>query len=442
MLQLTEVVKQIEAEIQTTQCQESATATILSIPAFDDIDVKQHQTIITDLEKERQRLEESNDLVKELKSRLTEVEQQEETLTSEYDQSQQEQGRLKLEIQNVQHMLESARLNLDDLKSRGIYESHAGSFASIETELGKRPLTINDFDERMLVWKRELQQNIRKLKEPIERLVDRLIEAMSRYLREFTEEADDLVARPEALESFLGRLEQIQEDDLPRYESRFKSRLNDQISKEIGVFNTLLLQEQQQIKSRINQLNKALKSVDYSSGTFMQLNAQPLKDKEIAQFRKLISECMDGSLEHTEAAYEQRYARIVKLVKQLSDKEKKTWKSKVLDVRNWYNFTAEEIVRETGAIRSSYSGSSGQSGGEKAKLAFTILVAALAYQFDIDPAKMSPGRFHFVVIDEMFSKVDDQNAEYALRLFQQFGLQLLIVAPLDAKAASHGAFRR
>lgn len=34
----------------------------------------------------------------------------------------------------------------------------------------------------------------------------------------------------------------------------------------------------------------------------------------------------------------------------------------------------------------------------------------------------------------MFSKVDDQHAEYALKLFEKFGLQLLIVAPLDAKA--------
>ena len=34
----------------------------------------------------------------------------------------------------------------------------------------------------------------------------------------------------------------------------------------------------------------------------------------------------------------------------------------------------------------------------------------------------------------MFSRVDDQYAEYALELFRKFGLQLLIVAPLDAKA--------
>jgi uncharacterized protein YPO0396 len=34
----------------------------------------------------------------------------------------------------------------------------------------------------------------------------------------------------------------------------------------------------------------------------------------------------------------------------------------------------------------------------------------------------------------MFSKIDDRFAEYALKLFEQFGLQLMIVAPLDAKA--------
>ena len=99
---------------------------------------------------------------------------------------------------------------------------------------------------------------------------------------------------------------------------------------------------------------------------------------------------------------------------------------------------AEDVLkredRQTGKTVSSYQDSSGQSGGEKAKLAFTILVAAIAYQYDLDPDQPARDRLHFVVVDEMFSKVDDQHAEYALELFRQFGLQLLIVAPLDAKA--------
>ena len=61
-------------------------------------------------------------------------------------------------------------------------------------------------------------------------------------------------------------------------------------------------------------------------------------------------------------------------------------------------------------------------------------MAAIAYQYDIALDRPTSNRFHFVVVDEMFSKVDDQHAEYALKLFEKFGLQLLIVAPLDAKA--------
>jgi uncharacterized protein YPO0396 len=78
--------------------------------------------------------------------------------------------------------------------------------------------------------------------------------------------------------------------------------------------------------------------------------------------------------------------------------------------------------------------SDGQSGGEKAKLAFTILIAAIAFQYNLDPERSASDRFHFVVVDEMFSRVDDGNSAYALELFRQFGLQLLIVAPLDAKS--------
>ena len=115
-------------------------------------------------------------------------------------------------------------------------------------------------------------------------------------------------------------------------------------------------------------------------------------------------------------------------------REEERWRDKVTDVRRWFDFAARELDAVSGEERSCYEDSAGQSGGEKAKLAFTILVAAIAYQFDIDPSDDDDDRFHFVVVDEMFSKVDDRYAEYALQLFEKFGLQLLIVAPLDAKA--------
>ncbi|MFZ4827128.1 MAG: SbcC/MukB-like Walker B domain-containing protein, partial [Phototrophicaceae bacterium] len=39
--------------------------------------------------------------------------------------------------------------------------------------------------------------------------------------------------------------------------------------------------------------------------------------------------------------------------------------------------------------------------------------------------------FRFVVIDEAFSKLDDENARYAMQLFEKLGLQLLVVTPMQ-----------
>jgi uncharacterized protein YPO0396 len=164
----------------------------------------------------------------------------------------------------------------------------------------------------------------------------------------------------------------------------------------------------------------------------MCLEPRPVRDREISEFQQAMKECLAGTFEGTLEADEARYLRIEKLVVRL--REEPHWREKVADVRRWFDFAAKEIDAATGKERAYYEDSTGQSGGEKAKLAFTILVAAIAYQYDLVPGRPSSERFHFVVVDEMFSKVDDQYAEYALELFGKFGLQLLIVAPLDAKA--------
>ena len=77
------------------------------------------------------------------------------------------------------------------------------------------------------------------------------------------------------------------------------------------------------------------------------------------------------------------------------------WRAKVVDVRRWFDFAAREIDVVTGEERGYYEDSTGQSGGEKAKLAFTILVAAIADQYDIVPGSRTSGdRFRFVLVGQ------------------------------------------
>jgi uncharacterized protein YPO0396 len=109
------------------------------------------------------------------------------------------------------------------------------------------------------------------------------------------------------------------------------------------------------------------------------------------------------------------------------------WTIAVIDVRNWFEFRADEYFRANDELRQSYSGASGKSGGEKNRLASTILATAIAYQYGISVHNRQTETFRLVAVDEMFSKTDDEFSTYLLELFKEFHLQLLIIQPLDAK---------
>ena len=78
---------------------------------------------------------------------------------------------------------------------------------------------------------------------------------------------------------------------------------------------------------------------------------------------------------------------------------------KVLDVRNWYQFAVEEYNYETLEQIRFYKDSGAISGGQKAKLAYTILAAAIAHQFDVFNFDNSARSFRFVIVDEALVRV-------------------------------------
>jgi uncharacterized protein YPO0396 len=252
--------------------------------------------------------------------------------------------------------------------------------------------------------------------------------------KSFPTKGQDLAIGIEYLDSFLGLRQRIIDEDLPRTNSDFANDSTKKVIHEIGLFRAELESERRQIEDRIEVLNASLKQLEYRPGTHIQLEPRPVRDREVVEFQTKLRECIESSFDNSPEANEARFERIRELVEKLRDENNRRWRDKVTDVRRWFDFVAAVINRETLETISVYQDSSGQSGGEKAKLAFTILVAAIAYQYDLDPEHPAPDRFQFVVVDEMFSRVDDQHAEYAMELFRQFGLQLLIVAPLDAKA--------
>jgi uncharacterized protein YPO0396 len=159
---------------------------------------------------------------------------------------------------------------------------------------------------------------------------------------------------------------------------------------------------------------------------------------EIRDFHSELRACTEGALTGSEDTQysEAKFLQVKRIIERFRGREGRTemdrrWTAKVTDVRNGFLFAASERWREDGAEHEHYSDSGGKSGGQKEKLAYTILAASLAYQFGLEWGAVRSRSFRFVVIDEAFGRGSDESAQYGLRLFAQLNLQLLIVTPLQ-----------
>jgi uncharacterized protein YPO0396 len=401
--------------------------------SFDAIDNARHEFEASQLTLECKRLEESDDRIQELKSQCSDRRSEAAGYQTDRDQAIAHRTMRERELQDGLRLLGIAQETLLKAERDGSLAIARVHFESLQA-LAKEPLSINNLGLLPAETERTQRYQVERLQERLVPAARDVTSGMTRFLKRFPDEQIDLDADVESIPSFRALFARISLDDLPKHEERFKRRLNENVVHEIGLLHGSLEDEREEIREKIEQLNSALKLLEWKSGTFMRLEPSDVQDREIQDFRRELSTCLSGTLDGTPEANEATFVSIEKFVSKLRDDGNTRWREKVVDVRNWFSFAAREIMKQSGEARSFYDGGSGQSGGEKGKLAFLVLVAAIAYQYDLDPDGGPGDRFHFVMVDEMFSRSDDAHAEYALDLFARFGLQLLIVAPLDAKA--------
>ena len=430
--QFNKLIGGLEVAIGELQAQQIAAKRVRQVADFTAIDFTSHAREKEALERERKSLEEDNDAIRVLRDRVVEVEAECQSLEVSRDRTIEAETEAKTDLSSGRKCIVNAESHLAMRREDGSLAKHREVFEVIRGRLERRDVSAETLFDVERDFNAEVNAEVTRLREELAPITTRLLGAMTTYLSQFPDDQADLAATVEYLTSFEGLHEQIRRDDLPRHEARFKEHMNEKVIHEIGLLNGAFQSERTEIVSKIDLLNQSLRQRAYRPGTFMRLEPKDVHEREILEFRDSLRDCLAGTFEGTLEADEARYVRIEKLLARLRDETR--WCEKVTDVRRWFDFVARELDAQTERERAYYEDSAGQSGGEKAKLAFTILVAAIAYQYDLDPARPSNDRFRFVVVDEMFSKVDDQYSEYALELFKRFGLQLLIVAPLDSKA--------
>jgi uncharacterized protein YPO0396 len=248
----------------------------------------------------------------------------------------------------------------------------------------------------------------------------------------------DIDASLDAAFEYENLLMQLDGDDLPRFVARFKELLNVNTINEIANFNAQLARERETIRERIAHINKSLAEIDYNPGRYIVLESQLSPDAEIRSFQQELRACTEGAVTGSDDAQysEAKFVQVKAIVDRFRGRDGLTeldrrWTVKVTDVRNWFLFAASERWREDETEYEHYSDSGGKSGGQKEKLAYTILAASLAYQFGLEWGAVRSRSFRFVVIDEAFGRGSDESAQYGLKLFRQLNLQLLIVTPLQ-----------
>lgn len=316
--------------------------------------------------------------------------------------------------------------------------AHRESYDALRARLhGKIPTRAEDCSTTESTLSDALFKRTERLNRELGGLGQSLAQYMGDVLRRWPELRSDMDASVEARAEFVALRDRVSRDDLPRFEAEFRDQLHKNAIQELAAFNNWLNRQASAIDDRVTRINEALGAVPYNPGRYIRLEKEQTTNQEVSQFRSDLRNLTNDSLVVDGEQYsEQRFLDVKRIIERLRGREgytesDKAWVRRVTDVRNWFVFSASERDLETHEEWEHYSDSDGKSGGQKEKLAYTILAASLAYQFGLEWGAAKSKDFRFAVIDEAFGRGSDASTRYALELFAKLGLQLLIVTPLQ-----------
>jgi uncharacterized protein YPO0396 len=405
---------------------------------FNDLDWQPLAVAISELEAEKRALEAASDLLQTLTEQLKTLEEKLKQIESALAERNKEAAKNEEKLEQANLLLVESWITVEEFEP----SQRDGRFVQLGTlraeALGEHTLTVESCDNREHEMRKWLQARIDTEDVKIKRLQEKIVEAMQKYRNAYPLETKEVDASVNAADEYRAMLEQLRVDDLPRFEARFKELLNENTIREVAGFQSQLVKEQRTIRERIELINGSLEQIDYNPGRFILLEMQDNPDVEIRDFKQELRACTEGALTGSEDEQysEAKFLQVKGIIERFRGREGQTeldrrWTRKISDVRQWFVFSASERWREDNTEHEHYTDSGGKSGGQKEKLAYTVLAASLAYQFGLEWGVVRSRSFRFVVIDEAFGRGSDESARFGLELFKRLNLQLLIVTPLQ-----------
>jgi uncharacterized protein YPO0396 len=408
---------------------------LLKVEDFSDIEWQEPVRRIEELKKEERSIKEASDIIAELGRQLRDVEKSiKENRTKAYG-LREDLGSCRKEMDERRRELVQAQTELEGLPE----EEREKLFPELNTihldiSQGKEP-DLPALQQAQSSVVRRIDQLNRSVSSERNAVTQSILKKMVEYIAEFRVETTEFDASMEAIPEYEKALAVLLRDDLPRHEKQFESLLKTGTINSVAAFHAQLDKERQEIEDRIEAINLSLRDIDYDHGQYIQLVLDQGKDMEIREFQQDLKRCLSGTVGGNLYS-EEKFLEIKKLMDRFNGRDgfaeiDQRWTAKVCDVRNWFTFGASVRRKIDGVEVEFFSDSAGKSGGQKEKLAYTILASGLAYQFDLKWDNKRSRSFRFVVIDEAFGRGSDESTRYGLQLFKKLNLQLLIVTPLQ-----------
>ena len=406
---------------------------------FEEIDWRSSALQKEQLEQELRALTAASDRLRTLKEQLATLEDEMRLTADNLLRMRDERSRRVERFETAKKQLKEAQRELVGASKR--LRSYFPRLEEYRQEaIPTRRITVESADNVQREMREWLQARIDTEGSRLKRIGERIIKAMGEFRREWPLETQEIDVSVEAGSEYRALLQRLLEDDLPRFEARFRDLLRRNTIREVANFQAHLNREAELIIDRVNRINESLYSIDYNPThkRYIVLQAEETPDVEIREFREALRACTEGALTGSEDDQysERKFAQVKAIIERFQGREgytdiDKRWTRKVTDVRNWFVFSASERWREDDTEYEHYTDTGGKSGGQKEKLAYTVLAASLAYQFGLDSNTRRSRSFRFVAIDEAFGRGSDESARYALELFRKLNLQLLVVTPLQ-----------
>lgn len=408
---------------------------------YDDINWQIYAQDILEKEKQKTDLEKTNDRVKKLQEHLSKV-QANLKQVSDVDifNKSQEIFTKEKDIEIIEGEIEGSEKTIQITGITDIDEFENTNREILNVEFSNIKITQSNFQKELS----RRETDLKNLKQQNEREVIIKINTFKQPSEEITNKfkdwRSDVNSLPDStnldlISEYQRFLERLEKDNLPKFEKKFNDYLQETITNKVGDFRMFFENWSDSIKENIKHLNDSLKEIDFKSKpqTYIQLVAPNKITDEVKEFRKLLEEAVPNvyQMEKTIEGREYHFNNHIHPFIEKLDKEE--WRKKVMDVRSWFTYKAEEFYKENNQKFKTYEAMGQLSGGEKAQLTYTILGSAIAYQFGLtnNNQGLEPKSFRFIAIDEAFKAQDEDKARYLITLCKQLHLQLLVVTPSD-----------